>query len=79
MFCHYYTYNIQYVFDDNFDYEFFWVNTSDKDLVLKVIEKPGNENSFIRVSPGGIKSYICKPIKGNANFESFVNHELRGI
>lgn len=57
-------YNIQYVFDDNFDYEFFWVNTSDKDLVLKVIEKPGNENSYIRVSPGGIKSYICKPIKG---------------
>ena len=57
-------YNIQYVFDDNFDYELFWVNTSSIDIVLKVIEKPGNEISYIRLSPGGIKSYICRYNKG---------------
>ena len=33
-------------------------------VFLFSVVKYGNENSFIRVSPGGIKSYICKPIKG---------------
>lgn len=64
-------YNIQYEFNDEFDYELFLVNTTNKDLLIKIIEKSSFEKSFLRIKPGGIKSYICRH-KGNEKLRKIV-------
>jgi hypothetical protein len=54
-------YNIQYEFNPNNTYELFWVNTSNRRIKIKINRSTmSNENDYISIKPGGIKSYLLK-------------------
>ena len=69
-------YNVQYEFNDEFNYEFLWVNTSSKKVRLKIIDSSSNEKSYLTINPGGIKSYLCYGIKNRQIRKIIVESKL---
>lgn len=55
-------YRIQYEFNPNNTYELFWVNTSNTNVKIKIINSSISDKLFsINIKPGGVKSYLFKP------------------
>ena len=55
-------YRIQYEFDPNNTYELFWVNTSNTNVKIKIINSSISDELFsMNIKPGVVKSYLFKP------------------
>lgn len=69
-------YHIQYKFNDNFDYELKWVNTSNKLMNIEIYDSFFDKKHTIKIKPGGLKSYICNREETNNSRNIFVKSKL---
>tara|TARA_B100001939_G_scaffold272442_1_gene240212 strand:- start:1483 stop:2310 length:828 start_codon:yes stop_codon:yes gene_type:complete len=69
-------YHIQYKFNDNFDYELKWVNTSNKLMKIEIYDSFFDKKHTVKIKPGGLKSYICNKEKTNNSRNIFVKSKL---
>ena len=55
-------YIIQYEFSPEYKYELFWVNTSNTNKTITLVNLSSSNDKFsINIKPGGVKSYLFKP------------------
>ena len=69
-------YHIQYKFNDNFDYELKWVNTSNKLMNIEIYDSFFDKKHTIKIKPGGLKSYICNREETSNSRNIFVKSKL---